>query len=168
MFNAIRNFFQNFATLVVFDLAATVTRLEDELRTEEEFCTRVIERNVQYLHRTAEAEQKLAMCEDALEATQRALDDQKVVLKLANSSYRSLLRDWCEQREELDRLRSENELLKKKIGDAHELVQKYSDLKDATLEGYNQLKFDLEVTDSRCTFYKELYFEALEREYQHH
>ena len=101
MFKAIANWFNQ---------AAQVLELERDLREEQEFCDGVLERYYSYQERAKVTENEL------LELKQ-SFTDQSNSLMVAESCYRSLLRDWVSQREQITALEQELAEMKQKLSE---------------------------------------------------
>lgn len=101
MFKAIVNWFNQ---------AAQVLELEHDLREEQEFCDGVLERYYSYQERAKVTENEL------LELKQ-SFTDQSNSLMVAESCYRSLLRDWVSQREQITALEQELAEMKQKLSE---------------------------------------------------
>lgn len=101
MFKAIVNWFNQ---------AAQVLELEHDLREEQEFCDGVLERYYSYKERAKVTENEL------LELKQ-SFTDQSNSLMVAESCYRSLLRDWVSQREQITALEQELAEMKQKLSE---------------------------------------------------
>lgn len=91
MFKAIANWFNQ---------AAQVLELEKALSEEQNFCDGVLKKTRDYLDRTNAAERELLELQQKLAANETSL-------MLSDSYYRSLLRDWVNQREQIAKLKQE-------------------------------------------------------------
>lgn len=163
MFTFIRNLFTSIATTTIVNLAAQVTRLEHDLIAEEDFCNSVLERSQSYFHMLTKANEQLELTNGALVATQLQLDYTRDELKLADASYRSLLGDYCSQRQQLDLLARENEMLKQRLGDANEACQSSREDNFRLQSTYDELKSAYESLVSRTSSYRQGYLEAVKR-----
>lgn len=163
MINAIRNFLHSIASSTIITLAAQVTELEHRLTTEQEYAEIVHERSLQYLHSFTKAEEQLTLYTDALTATQQALDKQKKELEMERGEYLSLLRVSLDQQKTIEQLTEENQMLKQKLAVSADINNRYLKLNDSMLFGCRMLKGELSIAEDRRDFYRDCYYDALDR-----
>lgn len=148
MFTAIRKWFQALTTATVVKLSANVMELEKQVELEFNF-------GVKMAGRYAEVSRELNQTRVDLFEARKSIEAKDEQLALADSAYRSLLRDWDNQRAQLHVLRTEVENLKQQLFDSIDLTNRYSELADIYLASYEKVEQELDFALSRQQLYRD-------------
>jgi len=106
MFNAIRRLFTAITTATVVKLTADVMELEKRVEHEFNFGCKMAARYSEVSYELSKTRQQLIEARECI-----AKRDEEITI--AHASYRSLLRDYQDQQEQLDKVTRENQKLKK-------------------------------------------------------
>ena len=153
MFNAIRRMFTAITTAAVVKLTADVTRLEKLYDYEFDFGCKMA-------RRYADVSLKLKTTRQSLIETRRSIEVKDEQFALAESAYRSLLCDWNDQCDEIERLKLENQKLKRELNEAIDLTRRYSELADTYYKSYENALEEMDLSRTRAEMYRVCYIET--------
>lgn len=148
MFNVIRRLFTAITSATIVKLSADVIELEKQVEQEFDFGCKMASRY-------GEVSYELKKTRQSLLDARRSIEVKDEQFALAESAYRSLLRDWCDQEDEIEQLKLENELLKQQLFEAHDLTRRYSELAEVYYESYQNTLDELDLSLSRTELYRD-------------
>lgn len=172
MFTALRRLFTAITTATVVKLSADVIELEKQVEREFDW-------GMKMTRRCADVGFELKKTQESLTLAREAIIQRDEKVTIAESSYRSLLRDYTDQRDELDRLTRENQKLKQlaeyrmheiqrlnlegeslrvQLKESIDLTDRYSILADTYYESYERTQNELLLSQTRTQLYRDCYF----------